>query len=173
MPLGGTKNGEKGGLWKEIYPPKGIHWRYFPDKLTELDESDLIEWSKTCSPRIKNFADEHKGKKVQDIWEYKDSVYPVYSTEKNEELLKFIIRQSSNEDSIILDCFAGSGATLKAANELDRKFIGIENSDIAIETSERKLEDVNYNYMDIEGKNLKLNDRNKIKYKSVRKYKNI
>ncbi len=65
-----------------MYPPKGRHWRYSPEKLTELDEKGLIEWSKTGNPRIKNFADEHKGKKVQDIWEYKDPAYPVYPTEK-------------------------------------------------------------------------------------------
>ncbi len=121
-----------------MYPPKGRHWRYSPDKLTELDEKGLIEWSKTGNPRIKNFADEHKGKKVQDIWEYKDPAYPVYPTEKNEELLKFIIRQSSNEDSIVLDCFSGSGTTLKAANGLGRKFIGIDNSDLVIEASKKK-----------------------------------
>lgn len=147
---GETKDGETGGLWKGMYPPKGRHWRYSPNKLTELDQNGLIEWSKTGNPRIKNFADEHKGKKVQDIWEYKDPAYPVYPTEKNEDLLKFIIRQSSNKDYIVLDCFSGSGTTLKAASELDRRFIGIDNSDIAIETSKKKLEDTNYNFLDIE-----------------------
>mgnify|MGYP000872147325 CR=1 FL=1 len=147
---GETRDGETGGLWKGMYPPKGRHWRYSPDKLTELDEKGLIEWSKTGNPRIKNFADGHKGKKVQDIWEYKDLAYPVYPTEKNEELLKFIVSQSSNTDSIVLDCFAGSGTTLKAANESGRKFIGIDNSDLAIEVSRKKLEDVNYNFIDIE-----------------------
>ena len=154
---GETKDGETGGLWKGMYPPKGRHWRYSPDKLTELDENGLIEWSKTGNPRIKNFADEHKGKKVQDIWEYKDPAYPVYPTEKNEDLLKFIIRQSSNKDSIVLDCFSGSGTTLKAASDLDRRFIGIDNSDVAIETSKKKLEDANYNFLDIEdGEEIKI-----------------
>lgn len=154
---GETKDGETGGLWKGMYPPKGRHWRYSPDKLTELDEKGLIEWSKTGNPRIKNFADEHKGKKVQDIWEYKDPTYPVYPTEKNEDLLKFIIRQSSNKDSIVLDCFSGSGTTLKAASELGRRFIGIDNSDIAIEATKKKLEDANYNFLDIEnGEEIKI-----------------
>ncbi|NMB07302.1 MAG: site-specific DNA-methyltransferase [Tissierellia bacterium] len=154
---GETKDGETGGLWKGMYPPKGRHWRYSPDKLTELDEKGLIEWSKTGNPRIKNFADEHKGKMVQDIWEYKDPTYPVYPTEKDEDLLKFIIRQSSNKDSIVLDCFSGSGTTLKAASELGRRFIGIDNSDIAIEATKKKLEDANYNFLDIEnGEEIKI-----------------
>jgi adenine-specific DNA-methyltransferase len=61
-----------------------------------------------------------KGKKVQDIWEFKDPMYPKYPTQKNLELLKFIISTSSNPGDIVLDCFAGSGTTLVAAKELGR-----------------------------------------------------
>lgn len=163
---GETKNGETGGLWKGMYPPKGRHWRYSPDKLTELDEDGLIEWSKTGNPRLKNFADEHKGKKVQDIWEFKDPAYPTYPTEKNKELLKFIIQQSSKPHSIVLDCFSGSGTTLKAASELNRAFIGIDNSNVAIEVSKKRLINVKYTFLNTE-KDEKVNHSSKKKLELI------
>ena len=55
-------------------------------------------------------------------------------------MLKQIILQSSKEGSYVLDCFAGSGGTLEFANELNRKWIGIDNSPLAIKTiKERNL----------------------------------
>ncbi|MBR1942870.1 site-specific DNA-methyltransferase [bacterium] len=136
---GETKNGATAQEFKGIKPPTGRHWRCSPEELEELDKKGLIEWSKNGVPRKIIYADEKEGKKMQDIWEYKDPQYPIYPTEKNIELLKNIIMASSNEDSYVLDFFCGSGTTLLAANQLGRKWIGIDNSDIAIKTVQEKL----------------------------------
>ena len=138
---GETRNGPTGQVWKELKPPRGRHWRTNPDELTKLDEQGLIGWSKTGNPRRIIYADEAitNGKKRQDIWEFKDSPYPTYPTEKNTEMLKVIIEASSNPDDIVLDCFAGSGTTLACAEELGRRWIGIDNSPSAVETTLRRL----------------------------------
>lgn len=138
---GETVNGETGQTWKGLTPPKGRHWRISPDELTRLDKKGLIEWSSTGNPRKKIYLDEalSKGKKRQDIWEFKDHPYPAYPTEKNLEMLKLIVRTSSNPDDLVLDCFSGSGTTLIAAEELKRRWIGIDNSPSAIEVSKKKL----------------------------------
>ncbi|GAA7392148.1 hypothetical protein MM0346_11760 [Helicobacter pylori] len=47
-------------------------------------------------------------------------------TQKPEKLLERIIQVSSDENSIILDFFAGSGTTCAVAHKLKRKYIGIE-----------------------------------------------
>ncbi|GAA7712082.1 hypothetical protein HpMMM91_11470 [Helicobacter pylori] len=47
-------------------------------------------------------------------------------TQKPEKLLERIIQASSDENSIILDFFAGSGTTCAVAHKLNRKYIGIE-----------------------------------------------
>lgn len=47
-------------------------------------------------------------------------------TQKPEKLLKRIIQASSNEESIVLDFFAGSGTTIAAAQKLGRKWLGVE-----------------------------------------------
>ncbi len=79
---------------------------------------------------------------MQDIWEFKDPQYPVYPTEKNPDLLDIIVKTSSNESSIVLDCFAGSGTTLKAAQTNGRQWIGIDQSDEAIKAITTKLDTV-------------------------------
>ncbi|GAA9238198.1 hypothetical protein HpHA217_02230 [Helicobacter pylori] len=47
-------------------------------------------------------------------------------TQKPEKLLERIIQASSDENSIVLDFFAGSGTTCVVAHKLKRKYIGIE-----------------------------------------------
>jgi adenine-specific DNA-methyltransferase len=49
-----------------------------------------------------------------------------YPTEKNIEMLKRIILASSNKGDLVMDCFAGSGTTLVASDELHRNWIGID-----------------------------------------------
>lgn len=94
----------------------------------------MIEWSKNGVPRIKKFADEHKGKKIQDVWKnFKDPQYPIYPTEKNLDMLSLIVEQSSSEDSIVMDCFCGSSSFLLAAFLKNRYVIGIDKSPISKE----------------------------------------
>ena len=141
---GETKNGPTGQKWKNMNPPKGRHWRYPPKALEDLDRVGLIEWSSTGNPRKIIFADEilAKGKKRQDLWEFKDPAYPSYPTEKNMDMLKMIIETSSNQDDIVLDCFAGSGTTLVAAEETGRRWVGIDESKVAIKTCCARLSDI-------------------------------
>ncbi len=140
---GETLNGNTAIAWREMLPPAGRHWRTSPEEFDRMDAAGLIEWSKNGNPRIKKYADDHKGKKIQDIWEFKDPQNPIYPTQKNLDMLKLIVEQSSSENSIILDCFAGSGTTLVAAEALNRKFIGIDSSSIAIEVMQKRLKGKN------------------------------
>ena len=138
---GETKNGETGKPWRGMLPPKGRHWRCAPSLFEELDKEGLIEWSSTGNPRRIIFADEKKkeGKRLQDIWNFKDSPYPTYPTEKNLDLLKTIIGASSNPGDMVLDCFCGSGTTLLAAQQLGRRWIGIDQSSVAVSAFFKKL----------------------------------
>lgn len=139
---GETKNGESNLPFKGILPPKGRHWRTDVKTLEKWDSEGLIEWSQNGNPRKIIYADEREGKRIQDIWEFKDPQYPVYPTEKNSDLLDLIIKTSSKEDSIVLDCFCGSGTTLKAAHLNNRQWIGIDKSDLAIKAAKNKLDNI-------------------------------
>ena len=147
---GETKNGKTGEKWRNMFPPSGRHWRTDPRELDKLDAQGLIEWSKNGVPRIKKFADEHNGKKIQDIWNYIDPAYPLYPTEKNLKMLEMIVKQSSNPNSIILDCFAGSGSTLLAAQNLGRQWIGIDRSEVSIKVIKNRFENIVYNFIELE-----------------------
>ena len=136
---GQTINGKSGQKWKGMLPPKGRHWRYAPEVLEELDKQGLIEWSRNGVPRKIIFADEYGMKRIQDIWEFKDSQSVSYPTEKNLDLLKLIINTSSNKDQLVMDCFCGSGTTLYAAAFFGRHWIGIDQSEAAIKATKKKL----------------------------------
>lgn len=139
---GETSSGNTSKEWKGMKPPKGRHWRTDPAILEEWDKQELIEWSSNGVPRRKIFLDEKDGKKMQDIWEFKDPQYPQYPTEKSLEMLKFIVEASSNEGNLILDCFAGSGTSLVAAQSLNRNWIGIDESEPAIKIIQKRLKDI-------------------------------
>ena len=139
---GETKNGKTSQAFKGILPPKGRHWRSNVEVLEQLDSEGLIEWSDNGNPRKIIYFDEQEGKRVQDIWEFKDPQYPVYPTEKNLALLDLIVKTSSNENSFVLDCFCGSGTTLKAAQINGRNWIGIDESAEAIKTTTMKLNNI-------------------------------
>lgn len=141
----GIRKGETGKEWRGMLPPAGKHWQYTPDKLDELDKKGEIFWSANGNPRRKIYLDENKGKKVQDIWlDFKDAhnqniKVTGYPTEKNPDLLERIISVSSNENSIVLDAFNGSGTTLSVANKMNRNWIAIDNSKVSIETTLKRI----------------------------------
>lgn len=138
---GETKKGATGGEWRGIKPPPGRHWRCAPAELDSLDKQGLIEWSSNKVPRIKKYAEQYEGKKIQDIWtDFKDPAYPVYPTEKNMAMLEQIVKQSSNPDSLVLDCFCGSGAFVAGALRQGRRAIGIDSSAVALETARKRPE---------------------------------
>ena len=62
-----TKNGTTRQAWRNIPVPSGRHWRTDPAEFDRLDSLGLIEWSSTGNPRIKEYADEHEGVKIQNV----------------------------------------------------------------------------------------------------------
>ena len=144
----GETQGVTGRAWRDIPVPEGRHWRTDPANFDILDSQGLIEWSSSGNPRIKKYADEHNGRKIQDVWTFKDPQNPVYPTEKNHDMLKLILVQSSLDESIVLDPFAGSGSFLLCASDLGRKFIGIDYSEEAVKVIRERLKG-NYTFIEL------------------------
>lgn len=63
-------------------------------------------------------------------------------TPKNTDMLEYLIKTSSNENDIVLDCFMGSGSTGVAALNTNRKFIGIELDNNYFEIAKQRIFDI-------------------------------
>ena len=141
----GLRGGETGQLWRGKSPPPGKHWQYPPSTLDAMDARGEIYWSPSGNPRRKVYLDTNAGVPVQDIWlDFRDAhnqnvKITGYPTEKNPELLRRIVSASSNPGDLVLDCFSGSGTTLEVAEELGRRWIGVDASAAAITATLRRF----------------------------------
>lgn len=66
-----------------------------------------------------------------------------HPTIKPLEMVKKHILHSTNENDIVLDCFAGSGTTLKACQELNRQYIGFEINEEYYKIAKDRLNNIN------------------------------
>lgn len=78
-----------------------------------------------------------------------------HPTGKPIALMKYLIKTYSNENDYILDCFLGSGTTMKACLELNRNCIGIEKEKKYIDITKKRLNwnsslngDIKFEYID-------------------------
>lgn len=144
--LTNTFPGNKGYhyIYKGYSPPKNRGWRVTESRMKELDEQGLLLFLKE---RIfqKYYLDGIKGSPLASLWtdiqqtRFGTSENTGYATQKPLDLLERIISVSSNPGDTVLDCFAGSGTTLVAAQNLGRKWIGVDISDKAISISKQRL----------------------------------
>ncbi|WP_270971869.1 site-specific DNA-methyltransferase [Campylobacter upsaliensis] len=127
---------------RKILPPKGYSWRLSKETFEEYLKDNRIYFNGGDSvPRIKRFLSEVKdGITPLTIWKHKEVGHnqdaakeilalfddKIFDTPKPERLLKRICEIASNQDSIILDFFAGSGTSVATAQKLGRKWLGIE-----------------------------------------------
>lgn len=94
--------------------------------------------------------EEFTEKKLDDVWVIGQSSttksnskeFLGYPTQKPEALLERIIKASSNEGSIVLDCFCGSGTTAAVAEKLGRRWIMADLNKGAIQTTIKRLQSV-------------------------------
>ena len=97
--------------------------------------------------RYKQFITDLKGRQVEDLWTDINNINPVaaerlgYPTQKPEALLERIIQASSNEGDVVLDPFCGCGTAIAAAQKLNRQWIGIDITHLAITLIKKRLRD--------------------------------
>jgi len=124
------------------------YWRYSKERMQELYEQGRIVQAKPGAvPSYKRYLDEMSGVPLQDIW---DDIQPVasqakerlsYQTQKPLPLLERIINYSTNEADVVLDPFCGCGTALVAAQKLNRRWIGIDITHLAIALMRNRLKD--------------------------------
>lgn len=94
--------------------------------------------------RSSNEEVESKGVPLGDVWDI-GVVAPIakertgYPTQKPEALLERLIRSLTAPGDWVLDPYAGSGTTLAVAKREGRWFLGIDASQVALETASQRL----------------------------------
>lgn len=130
----------------KMAPPHGRHWSYSQEKIDELERNNMIYYSKTNVPYLKQYMDDYvtQGRRVQSLWtdilpSKTGSELRGYPTQKPEKLLERIISSVTDPNDIIFDCFMGSGTTQAVAMKLGRRFIGADINLGAIQTTTKRL----------------------------------
>lgn len=73
------------------------------------------------------------------VWNYEIAKRNGHGTPKPVDLIENIIRHSSNEGDVVLDCFTGSGTTAIACLNTNRNFIGIEVDETYYKIAEKRI----------------------------------
>jgi adenine-specific DNA-methyltransferase len=133
-------------VWRGHQPP-ALGWRYSKETMQRLHDEGRIWYpdSKEKRPQLIRYLDESSGQPATSVW---TDVSPVnsqagervnYDTQKPEALLDRIIKASSTEGDIVLDCFVGSGTTSVVAEKLNRRWIACDLGRFAIHTTRKRL----------------------------------
>ena len=92
---------------------------------------------------IREYSDEGKGIRMGTCWTDIGLAKPKertgYPTQKPIELLRRIIKASSEKGDTVLDAFCGSGTALLAAKQLGRNYIGIDANSEAVYIATKRL----------------------------------
>ena len=132
--------------WEVQYKPHRPEYvaRFKKDKSGRLYRDDV---NPTGGGTRIIYLDEVPGDIVDSVWDDIPPVNPVaqerrdYATQKPEALLERIIKASSVKNSLVLDCFCGSGTTGAVAEKLGRRWIMADLSRWSVQVSRKRLLD--------------------------------
>jgi len=130
------------------YEYKGVFnlWRCPIETMVQYDKDDKLYYTSNGGIRLKRYLEELQGLPCQTIW---TDINPVnsqakekvgYPTQKPEALLERIIKCASKEGDIVLDPFVGGGTTIAVSDRLNRQWIGIDQSPMAVKVTEFRLQ---------------------------------
>ena len=127
-------------------PQRQPHRKEYLDRFDKTDEDGRMYFDGRGSRR---YLDDvvAAGKAVGDVWYDIMSFQQTptskekldYPTQKPEALLERIVKASSNEGDLVLDCFVGSGTTSAVAEKLGRHWIAADMGRFAISTTRKRL----------------------------------
>jgi hypothetical protein len=124
------------------------YWRYNKAKMEGLlADGRVIQPRPGAVPRYKRYLDEMKGVALGDMWWDISAINSQaqerlgYPTQKPEALLERVIAAGSKEGEFVLDPFCGCGTAVVAAQRLNRRWIGIDITHLAIGLIKKRLAD--------------------------------
>ena len=130
------------------YKPHPNGWAISREKMEQLDAEGRLFFPKkgeTGRIRRKLYLDESPGAPISDLWTDIKPIFSVaserlgYPTQKPLALLERIIQTSSNPGDWVLDPFCGCGTAIAAAQKLERRWIGIDVTHLAISLQKYRM----------------------------------
>lgn len=127
---------------ERIGEPRGPQKRNHMKK--NVDPDGRVHWTIRSAGRLYSY-DEDTPMTPADVWNdishlhQKDPERNGYATQKPAALLERIILASSEEDDLVLDCFCGSGVTPTVAEQLGRRWIASDQSELALTITRERL----------------------------------
>ena len=129
------------------YKPHPNGWTVSLERMKQLDAEGRLHFPRSKQGRIRRkvYLDEMPGVPVGNIW---DDIRPIsshsrerlgYPTQKPQTLLERIISASSNEGDVVLDPFCGCGTAIAAAQKLNRQWLGIDITHLAVALMKNRL----------------------------------
>ena len=112
------------------------------DKSYFLPTTEWIFWIKKDWNSIP-FFDKSKSEHNKNIWRINKESNNSHPAPFPIELVDNIVKSCSEEGSIVLDCYMGSGTTAVSCAKLNRNFIGIEISEEYCKIANRRINDFN------------------------------
>ncbi len=130
-------------------------WRWTRERMERAYEDGIVVQLKPGAvPQYKKYLDDSRGRTITDDW---DDIGQVagnealgYPTQKPQALLERIINASTEPGDVVLDPFCGCGTTVAAAQALDRDWIGIDITHLAISLIRNRLRDLYPESPDVE-----------------------
>jgi site-specific DNA-methyltransferase (adenine-specific) len=141
-------NKNRPNLTYEFPPGSGVTrvWRWTRDRMMQALNDGVVVLSESGGvAQGKRYLDEMEGTPITDVWEDIEHLHGAdgetlgYPTQKPEALLERIILAATNEGDVVLDPFCGCGTATAAAETLNRKWIGIDITHIAITLIKSRL----------------------------------
>ena len=110
------------------------------------DEGRWYRWQKRKGQEPYKIFLSPEGRRLGDVWDIPHINASArerlgYPTQKPEALLERIIKASSNEGDVVLDPFCGCGTAIAVAQRLNRRWIGIDITHLAIGLIKHRLRD--------------------------------
>ena len=132
-----------------VYQPHPHGWSCDLVRLQKYDRENRLHFPSDPKGalRLKMYLDESPGIKLQNLWDDIPAIGSQakerlgYPTQKPETLLERIIKTSSNNDDVVLDPFCGCGTAIAVAQRLNRNWIGIDVTHLAIGLIKSRLRD--------------------------------
>lgn len=127
---------------KPLQPYKEEKW--IEDTVRGVVDGKLVRLKDESGNYLKR-QKENLGVLMHDVWEDINFIPPTdkerlgYATQKPEALLERIIQASSKDDDWILDPFCGCGTTVAVAERLNRNWVGIDITTLAINLIKHRL----------------------------------